>query len=122
MEKADGVLYKGSYPQGQVVATYRNGHVFRGYNSGLSDLNHIEATYQNGRVYQGTYVGFMGTVLGRYESGKIYRGNSTSYSDLIAVYSRGKITSKIDVWNERVVGCYTGDDDGGAAAAITFLL
>ena len=115
-----GYLYSGSYAGGAVLASFCDGKVYSGYNSGLS-TSYIEATYQNGWVYRGTITSYAGTVLGRYENGKIYRGNSTSYSDLIAEYGNGKIT-KQGGWSQDIVGSYTGNDDGAAAAAIVFLL
>lgn len=123
--EGDGYLYRGRYRHeyDTVVATYRNGHIFEGYNSGLQDFYTIQGTYQSGYVYRGSLTGYVGDVVGRYENGYIYLGNSTFYSDCVARYENGKIyKSKTTIYESDVCGTYTGDGEGAAAAAILYLL
>lgn len=117
----EGFLYSGNMASGPVAATYRGGRIVEGYDSGLGP-SVIRASYQNGYVYDGAVTGCMGTVLGRYEDGKLYRGNSTAYEDLIGRYGNGTVYGgNGSGWDEPVVGKYTGDEEGGAAAAIACL-
>ena len=115
---ANGLFYKGSSTIGSVTGTYRDGRIFDGYNSGLN-MSSIKASYSNGFVYNGSYAGMGGTVIGRYENGRIYKGNSTFSSDLVATYGNGNIYPSSSSYS--IIGKYTGDDEGGAAAAIYYL-
>lgn len=89
----NGFLWEGRFKTGYdpVIATFRNGYVFEGYNSGLHDFSVIKASYQDGWIYEGSVTNYLGNVLGRYENGYIYRGNSTFFSDCIGRYEDGKI-------------------------------
>ena len=116
--KNEGLFYKGSSASGFVTGTYRNGQIFDGYDSGLS-MSFIKATYCDGYVYEGTTTGFMGNVIGRYENGRIYKDNSTYSKDLVAAYGDGNIYPSPSSYS--ITGKYTGDDEGGATAAIYFM-
>lgn len=121
----NGFLWKGRYKNDYdpVVASFRKGYVFEGYDSGLHDFSYIKASYQNGYVYDGSNTSYLGTVLGRYENGYIYRGNSTSCSNLIGRYEDGKIyKGNSTAFGGDVIGIYEGDDEGAAAAAVVYLL
>ena len=115
-------LYRGrSKTWEPVLATSRNGRIFEGHNDGLS-MSFIRATYQDGWVYDGTVTNWLGTVLGRYDDeGYIYLGQYDSYENRVGYCKdgyifRGKSTSYGDI-----IGCYEGDRDEAAAAAIVFL-
>lgn len=121
----NGFLWEGRYKMDYdpVIATFRNGHVFEGYDSGLLDFSEIKASYRDGYVYDGSIDNYLGTILGRYENTYIYRGNSTFFSDCIARYEDGKIyRGNSTSFASDVIGTYEGDDDGAAAAAIVYLL
>lgn len=112
-----GCVYRGSYAGGFVLASYRDGKVFDGYNSGLN-LSFYKARYDiNGRVF-----GNDGSQLGHYEahSGYIYRGWSDSYSAILGRCERGYIYDSASGSN--IVGTYVGDPEGAAAAALVFIL
>ncbi len=113
-----GLFYKGSSTSGNVIGTYRNGKIFDGYDSGLN-ISSIKASYSNGYVYSGSSTGLAGTVIGRYENGRIYKGNSTFSGDHVATYGNGNIYPSNSSYS--IIGKYTGDDEGGAAAAIYFM-
>ena len=117
-KNTQGLFYKGSSTIGSVTGTYRDGRIYDGYDSGLN-ISSIKASYSNGFVYNGSYAGMGGTVIGRYENGRIYKGNSTFSSDLVATYRDGNIYPSSSSYS--IIGKYTGDDEGGAAAAIYYL-
>ncbi len=111
-----GCVYRGPYAGGFVLASYRDGKVFDGYNSGTT-LSFYEATYDStGKVY-----GSNGSMLGHYEgySGYIYRGWSDSHSAIIGRCERGYIYDSTT--GSHIVGSYVGEPEGAAAAALVFL-
>lgn len=123
-KNGNGFLWEGRYKHDYdpVVATFRNGRIFAGYDSG-HNFSYIQASYHNGFVYKGSNASYLSTVLGRYENGRIYRGNSTSCSNLIGRYEDGKIyKGNSTAFGGDVIGIYEGDDEGAAAAAIVYLL
>lgn len=107
-------LYWGSTTSGSITVAYRDGKIFDEYNP-EENFSRIVANYSNGFVYKGSLSGMANTVIGRYRNGRIYRGNSTSEGDLIGKYVNGNIYTD-GIYS--VTGKYTGDDEGGAAAAI----
>ena len=110
-----GCLHRGSYAGGFVLASYRDGKVFDGYDSGLN-MSFYKASYSGGRIY-----GSNGSLLGHYENSKgyIYRGGSDSYSAIVGRCERGYIYDSPSGSN--IVGSYVGDPEGAAAAALVFL-
>lgn len=115
------VIYRGrSKTWEPVLATSRNGQIFEGYNDGLN-MSFIRATYQNGCVYDGTVTNWLGTVLGRYDDeGYIYLGQYDSYENRVGYCKDGYIYRGSSTYGE-IIGCYEGNRDDAAAAAVVFL-
>lgn len=116
------LIYRGrSKTWEPVLATSRNGQIFEGYNDGLS-MSFIRATYQNGYVYDGTVTNWLGTVLGRYDDeGYIYLGQYDSYENRVGYCKDGYIYRGKSTTFGESIGCYEGNRDEAAAAAIVFL-
>ena len=119
---SETLLYRGRTKTWEpVLATSRGGQIFEGYNSGLN-MSFIRASYQNGWVYDGTVTNWLGTVLGRYDDeGYIYLGQYDSYENRVGYCKDGYIYRGKSTTYGEIIGCYEGNRDEAAAAAIVFL-
>ena len=108
----DGYLFRGSTPNGVVLATFRDGKVFDGYSSGLN-LSFYQGSYSGGRIFRGA------SVVANYRDRYIYRGYSSSYSDILGRCENGRVYE--GAAGTRPVASYSGDEEGAAAAAALFI-
>lgn len=118
---SETLLYRGRTTTWEpVLATSRGGRIFEGYNSGLN-MSIIRASYEDGWVYDGSLTGVAGTVLGRYDDeGYIYLGRYASYDNRVGYCKDGYIYRGTSTYGE-IIGCYEGNRDDAAAAAVVFL-
>ena len=106
----EGTLYRGPLANGSVLATYGHGQVWKGCSLTAKG---VIGTYGQRKVYRGT------RLIGRYQNGNLYWGKEISDAYLVGRYENGKIYGGVDGMD--VIGRYTGNEDGGAAAALLFL-